>query len=74
MNNALDDTRLLIEVIKLLGTVSKDESCGELLCEQGTILQAIDLLKSKLFILIYLCHSLDTNYLNFSSDEKLRYY
>jgi len=44
----MTDARLLIEIIKLLGTVSKDENCGELLYEQGTIQQVINLLKSEL--------------------------
>lgn len=42
----------MIEVIKLLGTVSKDENCGELLYEHGTIEQVINLLKSKMKIII----------------------
>lgn len=46
-NQTVTDARLLIEVIKLLGTVSKDENCGELLYEHGTIQQVINLLKSK---------------------------
>lgn len=45
-NQTVTDARLLIEVIKLLGTVSKDENCGELLYEHGTIQQVINLLKS----------------------------
>lgn len=45
-NQNVTDARLLIEVIKLLGTVSKDENCGELLYEYGTIQQVINLLKS----------------------------
>lgn len=47
-NQTVTDTRLLIEVIKLLGTVSKDENCGDLLYEHGTIQQVINLLKSKI--------------------------
>jgi len=46
-NQSVTDPRLLIEVIKLLGTVSKDENCGELLYEHGTIQQVINLLKSE---------------------------
>jgi len=47
-NQTVIDAQLLIEVIKLLGTVSKDENCGELLYEHGTIQQVINLLKSKI--------------------------
>lgn len=50
-NQTVTDGRLLIEVIKLLGTVSKDENCGDLLYEQGTIQQVIHLLKSKVQII-----------------------
>lgn len=49
-NQTVTDARLLIEVIKLLGTVSKDENCGELLYEHGTIQQVINLLKSKYLV------------------------
>lgn len=51
-NQTITDTRLLIEVIKLLGTVSKDENCGDLLYEHGTIQQVISLLKSKINIIL----------------------
>lgn len=50
-DQTVTDARLLIEVIKLLGTVSKDENCGELLYEHGTIQQVINLLKSKICII-----------------------
>ncbi|KAL5237021.1 hypothetical protein ACI65C_004431 [Semiaphis heraclei] len=73
-NQTVTDARLLIEVIKLLGTVSKDENCGELLYEHGTIEQVINLLKNQkgddelaiqIMYLLYqlMCHPITGDYI-----------
>ncbi|VVC44119.1 Hypothetical protein CINCED_3A013231 [Cinara cedri] len=73
-NQTVTDARLLIEIIKLLGTVSKDENCGELLYEHGTIQQVINLLKNQrgddelsiqIMYLLYqlMCHPITGDYI-----------